>query len=477
MMATVLATLVLELLILGAGIYYVGFSNAFLRDTAKRGISAMKPLVPYLGTPDPADLEEIIWEQTELPEGERGPEVSLRIAGDVDLLAVTDPEGRIVAFGPRRADQRKGESLLRSLNPQEREVFEAARQGATDAERIVRRTPDTRIITALPILDRKGNLLGVGFYRSLPLRAAGDVPWTLLSVILIGALLAAVGSGLVGICVGYLISRRLARRLTRVAGAADAWARGDFSARLDDREGDEITLLTVRLNRMARDLHDLLALRQDVATLEERNRLARDLHDTVKQQVFATAMQVSAARALLTREPDRAGEHLDEAQKLAHQAQKELTTLLRELRPVSAAGAADRSLTTILEGHLADWQRQTGIRAEFTAADPPRLPDTTAGALLRIAQEALANVARHSGASLVRVALEGGRDADSVTLSVRDDGRGFDTNAPGGGTGLGLHTMRERAEELPGGRFTLTSAPGIGTLVRVQATVLPEEKP
>lgn len=72
---------------------------------------------------------------------------------------------------------------------------------------------------------------------------------------------------------------------------------------------------------MARGLSDLIALRQDVATLEERNRLARDLHDTVKQQVFAVAMQVGAARALLARSPEAAADRLAEAERMAHAAQ------------------------------------------------------------------------------------------------------------------------------------------------------------
>jgi signal transduction histidine kinase len=85
-------------------------------------------------------------------------------------------------------------------------------------------------------------------------------------------------------------------------------------------------------------------------------------------------------------------------------------------------------------------------------------------ALFRIAQEALANVARHARARRVEVAMT--RDREGVTLRIADDGQGFDPETPRSGTHLGLWSMRERVEEL-GGRFEVESAPGVGTTVRV----------
>jgi signal transduction histidine kinase len=91
------------------------------------------------------------------------------------------------------------------------------------------------------------------------------------------------------------------------------------------------------------------------------------------------------------------------------------------------------------------------------------LPPVTREMLFRIAQEALANVARHSSASRVEISIEYGKDAD--VLVIKDDGRGFDTSAQH--SGLGLHSMQERAESL-GGSFSVVSEPGRGTRIVVR---------
>ena len=144
---------------------------------------------------------------------------------------------------------------------------------------------------------------------------------------------------------------------------------------------------------MARELRSVFALRQELATMEERNRLARDLHDAVKQQVFAFAMQIGAARQML----DGAS-------------------------PV------------------------VGV----------------AGCSSLMAQEARSNGARHSGAREVRVALEN-RGYGEARLTIADDGCGFDGGASQ--AGVGLHSMRERAEALPGGWLKIESRVGEGTRI------------
>ena len=202
-----------------------------------------------------------------------------------------------------------------------------------------------------------------------------------------------------------------------------------------------------------RQLHDL-------AVADERNRLARDLHDSVKQQVFATTMQLGAARVLLERNPQEAKGHLVEAEQLAQQAGAELSLLIHELRPVALG---DKSLADALQAYSADWSRQTGIAAQMQAQGECRLPPTTEHALLRVAQEALANVARHSEATAVTIDLTFA--ADAVTLHIADNGHGFDLTTTR--KGVGLDSMRERIESL-GGRFEVESRIGGGTTVLVQ---------
>ncbi|MFE6649357.1 sensor histidine kinase [Nocardioides sp. NPDC057772] len=212
---------------------------------------------------------------------------------------------------------------------------------------------------------------------------------------------------------------------------------------------------------------------QRLAVAQERNRLSRDLHDSVKQRVFAMIMQLGTAQALLDREPGReqsepeavrrAREAIDHAELLARQAGSELNLVIQELRP---AALEDRGLADALRGYAQDWSRQNGIQARVTVSGD--LPDLRAQpdvehALFRIAQEAMANVARHSRATSVRLELRA--EERTVALSITDDGIGFDPDRAAGG--VGLVSMRERAEAL-GGELVMDSAPGHGATITVR---------
>lgn len=190
--------------------------------------------------------------------------------------------------------------------------------------------------------------------------------------------------------------------------------------------------------------------------MEERTRLARDLHDSVKQQVFATAMQVGAARALIDQDAGTARKHLDEAEALSRQAQIELTSIIRELRP---ATLVKRGLVAALKQEVEAWSRLNRVTAEINVPDECVLPEEVESTLFRIAQEALSNIARHSQADQVEVHLE--CNQKEVRLMVKDDGRGFDLKSVHD-KGSGLNNMRERIEVL-GGDFQVESAPGKGT--------------
>jgi signal transduction histidine kinase len=140
-----------------------------------------------------------------------------------------------------------------------------------------------------------------------------------------------------------------------------------------------------------------------------------------------------------------------------------------ELRP---GVLDDLGLVSALEWQLNDFEKRTGIRCEFI---PPveeiNLDADLSTALFRIFQEALTNVARHSGATEVRVRLH--EDADSSTLEVEDNGKGIEKKKALSSKSLGLLGMRERAQMF-GGRFTVTGTPGKGTKVTIE--ILPVEK-
>jgi signal transduction histidine kinase len=202
---------------------------------------------------------------------------------------------------------------------------------------------------------------------------------------------------------------------------------------------------------------------QDLAVAEERNRLARELHDSVKQQVFATIMQLGAARVLLERDPNAARLHLSEAEQLAQQSGAELSLLIHELRPVAVG---DKGLVAAIQSYAADWSRQSKISADVRARGVGALGPAAEHALVRVTQEALANVARHSHASAVTVELD--LAGNAATLTIADNGCGFDAIAAP--RGVGLDSMRERLEAL-GGRLRVESNPGAGTTIEARYEV------
>jgi len=175
---------------------------------------------------------------------------------------------------------------------------------------------------------------------------------------------------------------------------------------------------------------------QELAVVDERNRLARDLHDSVKQQVFAISMQLSAARTALS-QTDKSYSSVVEAERLAQQAGAELTTLINALRP---PGLESKTLATAIREHVDMWSRQNKVEAEFKIDPGVSVNSQAEQALFRVLQEALANVARHSTASKVTITLKS--ENDNVSLVIEDDGIGFDAKRIV--KGIGLDSMKER---------------------------------
>jgi len=258
-----------------------------------------------------------------------------------------------------------------------------------------------------------------------------------------------------GLASSIFLAAWVTRRLSRIARAATAWSRGDFSDRIDDRSSDEIGSLSAMLNGMALDLKSLLRSRAQLAILAERQRLARDLHDTVKQKAFALNLQLATVRRMLGAEGG--GERLDAAQRLTRQIQEELGQILDELRPKdSELPFAER-----IRMRANDWSHTSSATVGFAIEDIRTLAPATEDSLLRVVDEALANVLRHSAATHVDLTLR--REAERVDLVIADNGKG---TAPDHGSGMGLRNMRERVEMLPGGRFEFDSEPGRGTRIR-----------
>jgi two-component system sensor histidine kinase UhpB len=199
---------------------------------------------------------------------------------------------------------------------------------------------------------------------------------------------------------------------------------------------------------------------------EERRRLARDLHDEVNQALTAILLRLEA---LAQESPPERAPELSELKRLVNQAMEELLNLARQLRP---SALDDHGLVPALEAQLKRFSTRTGIEVRLrTDGEPNELPEVVQTAIYRVAQEALANVGRHAGATAVEVDLEA--DDGAAELRVRDDGVGFDpgtiprAGSEGPGAGLGLGGMAERAR-LVGGELDVRSAPGGGTSVTLR---------
>jgi DNA-binding NarL/FixJ family response regulator/two-component sensor histidine kinase len=213
------------------------------------------------------------------------------------------------------------------------------------------------------------------------------------------------------------------------------------------------------------DLSDRLFERaRDLGRLEERSRLAREVHDTIAQDLAGIVLQLQVARRHLPQGAD-AERHVLEAHKLA---QRGLDETRRAVGALSPSGLQGRSLAEALAEEVAVFSRRTGVEASFVQqGDNATLDEQRAGALLRVAQEALRNVEKHATAGRVRVNLEVESGAgQQLCLLIADDGRGFALPPPADtrGAGFGLISMRERTR-LAGGDLHIESSPGQGTRV------------
>jgi signal transduction histidine kinase len=198
---------------------------------------------------------------------------------------------------------------------------------------------------------------------------------------------------------------------------------------------------------------------------EERRRLSRDLHDEAGQHLTALGLGLQALSdiAAAGSEVDRRAAQLRE---LASRLGQELHAIAVRLRP---RALDDFGLEAALTGYAEEWSRQSGIRIDVHAPQVgERLPAATESAVYRVVQEALTNIARHSGATHASLVVE--RRDGQVVVVVEDDGHGFDPDSAARAAdapGLGLLGVRERAALL-GGTLAIESTPGSGTSLYVR---------
>jgi signal transduction histidine kinase len=219
--------------------------------------------------------------------------------------------------------------------------------------------------------------------------------------------------------------------------------------------------------RSVADLVDLRR-REKERLLAERRRIARDLHDSVSQALFSSALHTRTAERALEDGRERVSPALKDSLRaiaeLTKRAQREMRSFIFEWGP---DGLGD-GLVSALTRHVSTVACDSGLVVNVYGPDSP-LPLTTAtqAQLYGIGREALANVARHSGAGSAFVRVE--ESVGQVTMAIGDDGCGFEAAEPTPGH-HGLESMRSRAREICG-ELTIQSSPGQGTLIHVGVPV------
>ncbi|WP_328757213.1 GAF domain-containing sensor histidine kinase [Streptomyces sp. NBC_00271] len=228
---------------------------------------------------------------------------------------------------------------------------------------------------------------------------------------------------------------------------------------------DDQELLTILAQHAAIALTNarLYERSRELTIAEERSRLAHELHDAVSQKLFSLRLTAQAAAALVDRDPARAKGELHQVAMLAAEATEELRAAVIELRP---AALDEDGLVATLRTQIQVLDRAHSAHVTFAGHGVRALPAAQEEAVLRVAQEALHNALRHSGAGRVDVTLE--KRGTGTVLRVSDDGTGFEPTAiRAAGRHLGLVSMRDRSSGV-GGTLSVESAPGKGTTIEME---------
>jgi PAS domain S-box-containing protein len=258
---------------------------------------------------------------------------------------------------------------------------------------------------------------------------------------------------------------------------------------LKHHDGETRTLLTLRflfttangeqfVAGMAVDISDqkraeeaLHRLPQSIIEAQEaeRRRVARELHDGVNQAIASVKFRIQTAEQQILRGDPKWQETCSKTKDMLDSVLHQVRRLSRNLRP---GELDDFGLVAAARSACQEFELRSGIQVRFTHGDfAERFPAALELSLYRIIQEALTNVEKHSGATLVEIDLTG--DDSYVALDIGDDGCGFELDkvtGPRPDAGLGLLHMRERAS-LVGGVFTLSSSPGNGLRISIHVPV------
>ncbi len=319
-----------------------------------------------------------------------------------------------------------------------------------------------------PILDGKAGTIQVGFIDKMVSRElaafTGTVLWALVLCIAIGA------------CLGLLLTNILTRPVHQLVESTNRIREGKFETKAEVFSNDEIGRLAVAFNQMADGLNKYqqevrakerarVSLIERIVQVQEdeRKSISRELHDHLGQSLLAVLLQVQSGRDH-DRFPDSLCQSVEQS---IRQVIDEVHRLAWGMRP---SILDDYGLDSALGRHIEEISQHSGLTIDYSYTSPPgmdRLPIRIEVPLFRIAQEAITNVQRHSGATHASVVVL--RQFRDITLLVEDNGQGFDPAmiSEKGDKCLGLIGMRERVALL-GGSVVIESALGEGTTIRAK---------
>jgi NarL family two-component system sensor histidine kinase LiaS len=285
----------------------------------------------------------------------------------------------------------------------------------------------------------------------------------------------------VGLVLTWLIVRPTMRRLSRLTQVSRQFATGDFEVRVGDHTQDEVGRLAQQFDDMADALEQNFGVLRDLAQRNaelarqaeesaiqaERHRISRDLHDAIAQRLFSLSVSTSTLPDLIQRDQEQGVQQARTIATLAEQTLLDLRALLVDLRP---SNIIQHGLADALQALCDEWGKTHRVRIDCSIVlGGGYIPAGIEDVIYRVAQESISNVIKHAHATAIDMSLVKGQR--QITLSVTDNGAGFDPENASDEGHFGLMSMHERARSV-GGTITIESETARGTTLRL---VLPLE--
>lgn len=376
------------------------------------------------------------------------------------VMTILSPSGKILAQSPAGSEP--------AFTAYSQNILDNAQSGSQSISDLYTSDGNGNIWMTVPIyqINHQLPVLGVLVLTVEPLPASGINHWLdIIGLTLEAGAIMLIIIAPLGAIFGFFFSRGLTNRLKKLSAVSEAWGKGDFQVMppIDDSP-DEIGQLSLKMREMAEKISNLLQDQKALIEMKERNHLAQELHDTVRQQNFATLMQIRAAKNQIAKQPNAATNALIEAENLLKNTQNELGNLIGEMRPPELEG---KGLAEALKEYIQTWSQQACIPVDFQMTGNRQLPYDVEKAFFRVAQEALSNVLRHSRATKVDIRLLA--LPEETRLVVQDNGIGFNPKQING-TEFGIASMQQRVNEF-GGTLDISSSPETGTCITIMKPV------